>query len=420
MKKTSPAVAASKAKVAGFPAAHRRILYAEAIFDQKEIDAVVNVLKSRPHQLMTGPAVSQFEGKIARLFGKKFATMTNSGSSANTLALASLDLPHGSEVITPACTFSTTVAPLVQQGLVPAFVDVELDTYLIDVNKIEELITPQTRALMIPNLIGNIADWPRLRQIADEHKLYVVEDSADTIGSLVDGKPTGALTDISTTSFYASHVMTCAGFGGMACFNQSKLAKQALLLRGWGRSSTLTGESEKVEDRFSTSIDGMGYDTKFVFEGIGYNFLPSEIAAAFGLEQLKKLPHYINARIHHFETLRRFFKQYEDWLVLPRQTPGTRTAWLALPLLVRDSAPFKRRDLQMHFETAGVQTRPVFAGNILRHPGFAHIRRKDSPHGYPNSDQIMRGGILLGCHHGMDPSQLDYISRVFVDFAKRF
>lgn len=397
----------------------QRVLYAEAVYNEKEIDAVVNVLRTRPHQLMSGPSVSEFESKVSALFGKKFGIQTNSGSSANTLALASLDLPHGSEVITPACTFSTTVAPLIQQGLVPAFADVEMDTFVIDANRIEELITPQTRALMIPNLIGNLADWPRIRSIADEHKLFLIEDSADTIGSVISGEPTGTLTDISTTSFYASHIITAAGFGGMVCFNQPRLARRAMLLRGWGRSSVLTGESEKIEDRFSSSIEGMGYDSKFIFEGIGYNFLPSEISAAFGLEQLKKLPRNMNLRIQHFDTLTQFFRNFEEFFVLPRQTQNTRTAWLAFPMVVRDSAPFKRRDLQVHFETAGIQTRPVFAGNILRHPGFSGVKRRDSAHGYPNADQIMRGGILLGCHHGMQATQLAYICEVFTEFVKR-
>jgi CDP-6-deoxy-D-xylo-4-hexulose-3-dehydrase len=408
---------APKAKPAPTP---RRVLYAEAVYGKQEIDAVTEVLKNRPHQLMNGPAVSEFETKVARLFGKQHGIMTNSGSSANTLALGALDLPPDSEIITPTCTFSTTVAPIVQQGLIPSFVDIELDTFVIDVNKIEEAITPRTRAMLIPNLIGNLADWPRLRELADRYKLYLIEDSADTIGSTVGGEPTGKLSDVSTTSFYASHVMTCGGFGGMASFNEPRLAKRALLLRGWGRSSVFTGESEKVQDRFSSSIDGMAYDSKFIFEGIGYNFLPSEIAAAFGLAQLEKLPGYIDTRIRNFAALTRFFKRHEEWFVLPRQTANTRTPWLAVALVVRDSAPFRRRDLQMHFETHGVQTRPIFAGNILRHPGFSAIKRRDSAHGYPNSDQVMRGGILLGCHQGMDTAQTDYICDVFEQFAQQF
>ncbi len=420
MKKLRAAKRLAVADAAAPATATRRVFYAEAIYGVEEIQAVTHVLKTRPHQLMSGPAVLEFEAKIAALFGKKYGIQTNSGSSANMLALASLDLPPGSEVITPACTFSTTVAPLVQLGLVPAFADVEQDTYVIDVNRIEELITAQTRAMMVPNLIGNLADWARLRAIADEHKLYLIEDSADTVGGLIGGNPTGTLSDISTTSFYASHVITAAGFGGMVCFNQPRLARRAMLLRGWGRSSTLSGESEKVEDRFAASIDGMGYDSKFVFEGVGYNFLPSEIAAAFGLEQLKKLQRNIEIRVRNFKALRRFFEKHEDWFVLPRQGASVHTAWLAFPLVVRDNAPFKRRDLQLHFETEGVQTRPIFAGNLLRHPGFSSIKRKESAHGYPNSDQIMRGGILLGCHQGMDASQSAYICEVFERFARQY
>ena len=186
------------------------------VYDESEIEAVVRVLRTRRLELINGPAVREFEGLVAALFGKTHGVMTNSGSSANMLAVAALDLAPGSEVITPACTFGTTVAPLVQQHLVPAFVDVELDTFQIDAGKVEEAITPRTRAMMVPNLIGNLGDWPRLRQIADAHGLKVIEDSADTIGSLIAGRPIGALSDISTTSFYASHIITCAGAHSMA------------------------------------------------------------------------------------------------------------------------------------------------------------------------------------------------------------
>ena len=395
----------------------RKVLYAEAVYDQSEIEAVVRILRTRHLELINGPAVMEFEGLVAALFGKTHGVMTNSGSAANTLALAALDLAPGSEVITPACTFGTTVAPLVQQHLVPAFVDVELDTFQIDAGKVEEAITPRTRAMMVPNLIGNLPDWPRLRQIADAHGLKVVEDSADTIGGLIAGRPIGALSDVTTTSFYASHVITCAGFGGMACFNDPDLARRALLLRGWGRRSTLKAESEEAADRFPAVVDNIPYDTKFTYDGVGYNFLPSEVAAAFGLEQLKKLESHIETRIRNFDALCRFFKTFEEWFVLPRQTAGTRTAWLAVPLVVRDSAPFTRQDLQRYFEAAGVQTRPIFAGNILRHEGFAGIACRTVPGGYPVADSVMRGGILLGCHQGMDEADSTYICDVFTRFA---
>jgi CDP-6-deoxy-D-xylo-4-hexulose-3-dehydrase len=396
-----------------------RVLYAEAVYDEREIEAVLRVLKERPQRLMDGPAVREFEGRIAAMFGKRHGVMTNSGSSANLLALAALKLPRDSEVITPACTFSTTAAPIVQVGLVPAFVDVDASTFQIDAELVEEMITPKTRAMMIPNLIGNLPDWTRLRAIADVHGLAVIEDSADTVGSLLDGGPTGRLTDVSTTSFYASHVMTCAGFGGMLSCHDPAVLRQAQLLRGWGRSSALTRESEQISDRFGVSVDGVGYDNKFLFEALGYNFLPSEIGAAFGLVQLEKLSRYLDVRIQNFETLRRFFSTFEEWFVLPRQAPNVRTGWLALPLIVRDDAPFSRRDLQIHFESAGIQTRPIFAGNILRHGGFANITRRVSPGGYPNADRIMRGGILLGCHQGMNAVDIAFICDVFSRFASQ-
>lgn len=419
-KSTNVEAAASAAGAPGPVTSPLRVLYAEATYDDREIEAVVQTLRQRRHQLMNGPAVVELEARVAKLFGKKYGVMTNSGSSALTLALAALELPSGSEVITPACTFATTVAPIVQQNLVPAFVDVVIDSFQIDPDGIEELITPRTKAMMVPNLIGNLPDWPRLRAIADAHQLHVIEDSADTIGSLIDGAPTGALSDASTTSFYASHVITCCGFGGMACFSRPDLARRAQLLRGWGRRSALTGETERVEDRFFDSVDGIDYDAKFIFDGVGYNFLPSEIGAAFGLEQLKKLESYIAARGHNFARLRTFFEAYEEWLVLPRQMANVRTAWLALPLIVRDSAPFSRRDLQMHFESAGVQTRPIFSGNILRHHGFSKIPSRVSERGYANADQVMRGGILLGCHQGMTEPDTNYICEVFQQLVRRY
>lgn len=397
-----------------------RVLYAQAVYGQQEIDAVVDVLKNRSHALMTGEAVGQFEERVAELFGKKYGLMVNSGSSANTLAVSCLGLPERSEVITPALTFSTTVAPLVQNKLIPAFIDVEPDTYNIDVTKIESLISSKTRAMLVPNLIGNLPDWEALRDIANRYNLILIEDSADTIGSLYNGVPTGALSDISTTSFYASHVVTAAGFGGAVCFNDPALERKARLLRGWGRSSSVTGESESIEDRFSVSIEETPYDSKFLFEAPGYNFLPSEISAAFGLVQLQKLKEYTKIRMRNFNTLVTFFKEYEKWFILPRQNPACTTPWLAVPLIVRDDAPFSRRDLQIHFEERGIQTRTVFTGNILRQPGFRDIHCIKSDSGYPNADQVMRGGILLGCHQGMSEEQAAYICEQFVGLADRF
>lgn len=396
-----------------------RVFYAQAVYGEEEIDAVADVLRNQSLALMSGPSVKSFERRVAALFAKRHGLMVNSGSSANMLAVAALDLPKGSEVVTPALTFSTTVAPLVQQGLIPAFVDVEPDTFNIDADAIESMIGPKTKAMMVPNLIGNLPDWPALRAIADKHGLKVIEDSADTLGSLVGGEPSGRFSDISTTSFYASHVVTAGGFGGMVSTSDDALARRATLLRGWGRSSSLVGESESIEDRFGIEVDGIPYDSKFVFEGIGYNFLPSEISAAFGLVQLDRLPDYTERRIRNFERLRAFFENYAHWFHLPRQQADTRTPWLALPLVVNDAAPFNRRDLQIGMEKAGVQTRTVFTGNILRQPGFKNVPRRENEMGYPNADRVMRGGILLGCHQGMGEDAVDYVCETFRAFAEK-
>ena len=394
-----------------------RVFYAQAIYGREEIDAVVDVLENKSLTLMGGPAVAEFESRVACLFGKDVGLMVNSGSSANLLAVAILGLMPGDEVITPALTFSTTVAPLVQNGLVPVFVDVEPDTCNIDIDLIEAMVGPKTRAMMIPNLIGNLPDWSRLREIADQYDLKVIEDSADTIGSTLNGKPTGKLSDISTTSFYASHIVTCGGFGGAICIDDPELARRARLLRGWGRSSSVLGESEAPEDRFNMDINGIEYDAKFVFEAQGYNFLPSEMAAAFGLVQLDRLRDYTERRVRNFEALTAFFESYEDWFILPRQTPETHTPWLAVPIIARDDAPFTRRQLQVHFESQGIQTRTVFTGNILRQPGFRNIDCRIDPAGYPNADQVMRGGVLLGCHQGMGSDEIEIIKDSFKTFV---
>jgi CDP-6-deoxy-D-xylo-4-hexulose-3-dehydrase len=397
-----------------------RVLYGQAVYGEEEIRAVVDVLKNQPLSLMAGKQVADFETRIAALFDKRFGLMVNSGSSANMLAIAALGLPSGAEVITPALTFATTVAPLLQLGLKPAFVDVEPDTYVVSAEAVEDMVTPNTRAIMIPNLIGNLPDWPVIRAVADRHGLKVVEDSCDTLGATIAGKPTGNLTDISVTSFYASHVVTAGGFGGMVALNDEAMARSATLMRGWGRSSSLMGEKEDVDVRLAAEVDGIPYDAKFIFEGIGYNFLPSEISAAFGLAQLKKLPEFLSRRIANFKALRTFFAAYESWFMLPRQREDVRTGWLAFPLIVRDDAPFTRRDLQVYLETHEIQTRTVFTGNILRQPGFKKIACRAPAAGLPNADRVMRGGILIGCHQGLDTKAIDYMCSTFRDFARKF
>ena len=394
-----------------------RVNYGQSVYGDEEIAAVVEVLRSSTQM---GPRVRAMQERVASLFAKRHGIMVNSGSSANYMAIEILGLPKRSEVITPALTFATTVAPIVRAGLIPVFVDATEATYNIDVEAIERAISKKTRALMIPSLIGNLPDWDRIRAVADKHGLIVIEDSADTLGATLRDESTGTRSDISTTSFYGSHVITAAGNGGMICVNDDALARRALLLRSWGRTSSLFVDSETIENRFNVELDGFDYDAKFVFEELGFNIEPSEMGAAFGLVQLDRLDKNISAREHNFVAQYAFFKGYEDWFVLPRQLPEVRTGWLAFPLTVRRDAPFTRTEMQIFLERRDIQTRPVFTGNILRQPAMAGVEHRVMAGGYPVADQVMRGGILLACHHGLSSQQLDWIHESFLDFAKQF
>ncbi len=393
-----------------------RVNYGQTVHGEEEIAAVLEVLRTSTQM---GPKVREMQERVSALFAKEHGIMVNSGSSANYLAIELLDLPAGSEVITPALTFATTVAPIVRAGLVPSFVDAAPGTYNIDVDAIEAMITPRTKAMMIPSLIGNLPDWDRIQDIAAAHDLTVIEDSADTLGATLRGTSTGTRSHISTTSFYGSHVINAAGNGGMLCVSDPDLARRALLLRSWGRTSSLYLDSESIETRFNVELDGFAYDAKFLFEELGFNIEPSEIGAAFGLVQLGKLERNIAAREHNFQRQYAFFKAYEDWFELPRQMPESRTGWLAFPLTIRPDAPFTRRQLQTWLEQCDIQTRPVFTGNILRQPAMKSVNLRASPEGYPVADDVMRGGVLLACHHGLEEAHLDYMHARFEEFSLR-
>jgi CDP-6-deoxy-D-xylo-4-hexulose-3-dehydrase len=244
----------------------KKIYYGRAVYNKKEINAVLNVLKNKSLSLIDGENVKKLEKTVSKIFGKKYGLMVNSGSSANLLGLSSFNFKKGSEVITPNLTFSTTVAPIYQLGLIPHFVGVEENKFVADYKHIEKCINKKTVAIMIPNLLGNIANWKKISQIAKKYKLKVIEDSADTIGYSVDKKNTGKYSDIVTNSFYASHIINGAGTGGIVCFNDYNLYEKAKLLRGWGRSSATFNESESVNKRFNIKISGIDYDAKYETE----------------------------------------------------------------------------------------------------------------------------------------------------------
>ena len=396
-----------------------RVPYAQAVHGEEEERAVLEVL--REHQTIMGPRIKRFEESIASIFGKKYSIMVNSGSSANLLALEILDLPEGSEIITPVLTFSTTLSPILQKRLKPVFIDVEPGTYLINLNQLKEKISKKTKALMIPSLIGNVPDLEEIRKIAKENNIFFIEDSCDTLGAQFAGLPSGVYSHISTTSFYGSHIITAAGGGGMISVNSEEFLDKCKILRGWGRSSS-RDESEDLQKRFGVTLAGIPYDSKFIFENIGYNFLPMEISAAFGLEQVKKLKKFEEIRSRNFTQLYEFFSKYENYFLLPKQLPQVKTNWLAFPHTIKQKAPFTRQLITSYLEKNNIQTRPVFTGNVLRQPAFKHLIKStaQNPDDYPAADEVMRSGFLIGCHHGLAQKQMDYMKDILASFLEKY
>lgn len=343
-----------------------------------------------------GPRSIEFEEKIAKEFGKKFGVFVNSGSSACLLAVASLDLPKGSKIITPACTFSTTLAPIIQLGYKPVFVDVGLNDYVADIEQVVNAITEEVKAIMLPNLIGNKPNWKLLRQILknmNREDIILIEDSADTVTETLES-------DISTTSFYASHVITAGGMGGMVMFNDEKYVKRALMFRDWGR---IGDNSEDMSERFAHDVDGLPYDYKFLYGVLGYNMKCSEMSAAFGLVQLERFQTFKNKRRDNIKRYLENLKGVEE-LILPDDS--IEPNWLAIPLQTE-----RRLELLNFLESNNIQTRVTFAGNVTRHPIYREYLQE-----FKNSDLIMKNGFLLGAHHGMGLDDVDYVCDKIKEF----
>ena len=388
----------------------QRIEYAGSVHGQEEIDAVVEVLRGGATALRIGKRVAEMERRVAELFGKSRGIMVNSGSSALYLAVELLGLESGDEIVTPALTFSTDLAPMIRAGLCPVFVDVERETFQIDVGQIESAIGPRTRALLIPNLIGNCPDWDEIREIADHHGLQVIEDSCDCLGARLRGTPTGRRADLSLTSFALSHIITAAGTGGMLCLDDPERIDRALLLRRWGRrSETKFFGSKKGTRNFFSEVDGMEYDDLFIFDEVGWNFEPSELSAAFGCVQLDKLPANLARRKRNFERLFEGLEKRSEVFELPRTTPELETSWHMFPFLIRESSRVERGAFQRHMESHGVDTRMVWTGNALRQPAFKDVPHRVAPGGLPESDRVMQRGLILPANHGIDDDGVRYI-----------
>tara|TARA_X000001036_G_scaffold433934_1_gene472423 strand:- start:684 stop:1886 length:1203 start_codon:yes stop_codon:yes gene_type:complete len=395
-----------------------QISYAKTVYGQEEIDAVVKCLGESTQM---GNYSRKFETQIAELFSKKHCLYVNSGSSALYIGIESFNFPKGGEVITPALTFSTSIGCLIKNDLIPVFTDVEPLTYNIDCSQIEELISDKTVAILAPNLMGNLCNWPEIRRIADKYNLIVIEDSADTLGATINGKSSGFYSDMSITSFYGSHIINCAGNGGALAINDDKVMEKAKLLRSWGRSSSLFDErSESIENRFNVRLDGVEYDAKFVFETVGYNLEGNELGASFGLVQLQKLEQNIKTRQGNFERQCQFFNKHAEFFSNPEMSSEFDTAWLAFPILIKKDAPFSRKEFQIYLEERNIQTRVVFTGNVLRQPMTKNIEKRVIDNGYPNADAVMERGVLLPLHHGLSDEMFERFHKTIDEFVYQY
>lgn len=387
----------SPSPVAAEAAPPKKVWYAPNKFEaygDEEIAEVVACLKDG--WLAPGPRTDEFEAKVSAIFGKKCGVMVNSGSSANLIGLCAMGLEKGDEIVTPACTFSTVVAPMEQLGLKPKFCDVEPGRYVPTVDAILEAITPKTKCLFIPNLVGSKIDWKELRARVPKG-IWLFEDSCDTITYTAES-------DISVISFYASHIITAGGLGGVVMFNDEKLRNKALMYRDWGR---IGNNSEDMSERFGHSVDGIEYDFKFLYGGIGYNMKASEMNAAFGLAQLRKLDKFRairKANINRYvERLRAANTRY----VLPQR--HDEFDWLAFPLMHPE-----RKHVLRFLENNEVQIRVCFAGNITRHPAYRHYLQD-----FPGSDQIMADAFLIGAHHGLTFEDIDRVCDLLIEYDRK-
>ena len=395
-----------------------KISYGKNVYGKEEIKAVVNQLNKTTQM---GNSVNKFEKLIAKKFSKKYALMVNSGSSALTLAMNVLNFKKKDEIIVPCLNFGTALSSVLQCGATPILVDIEVETLQINTDKIEEKINSKTKAIMVPNLIGNIPDLKKIRNLANRYHLKVIEDSADTLGAKIGNKSTGYYSDISITSFYGSHVISCAGNGGMFLTDDKMLYEKAKVLRSWGRMSSLITDSENIKKRLDIKLKGYDYDKKFVFSEIGYNFEPSELGASFGLVQIKRFNKFSNIRVRNFNMHKKFFNSLKNFFITPRINKNVKTNFLAYPIILKKNKYFKRKNLQIFLEKNNIQTRPIFSGNILRHPAFKKvISKRNKINAFKNSDYIMKNGILIGCHQGLSLKHMRYIHTKISEFLNKY
>lgn len=404
-----------------------KVQYAGRVYDASEMQQMTSAVLD--FWLTAGPYAEKFEQKLGGFLGVREVVPVNSGSSANLVAVTTLcsgqlrrPLEPGDEVIVPAASFPTTVNPIIQNRLVPVFVDSCLGNYNLDPSQLEAALSPKTRAVMFAHTLGNPADMEAVRDFVDGNDLYLIEDTCDALGSRWDGKLVGTFGDLATLSFYPAHHITL-GEGGAVYTDRPRLAKVARAVRDWGRDCWCGYENPangKCGIRFQREVPGMPgfYDHRYFYTEIGYNLKLTDPQAAMGLAQLDKLPHFIEKRKRNFAYLYEGLKPFEEFLVLPSQHEKADPAWFAFPLLVREEAPFTRYEITRYLEAQMVETRPLFAGNILKQPAYQGIACR-TVGDLPVADQVMRGAFFVGVYPGLDIPQLDYMIEAFASFFRQ-
>jgi len=401
-----------------------RVHYAGRVFDAHEMQNAVSA--SLDFWLTAGPEAAKFEKNLGQFLGIREVVPVNSGSSANLVAMTALcskqfrlGLRKGDEVIVPAASFPTTVNPIIQNQLVPVFVDSTIGDYNLDPEQAAQAIGPKTRAIIFAHTLGNPADMDKITALVKEHDLLLIEDTCDALGSTWDGKVLGTFGHFATLSFYPAHHIT-VGEGGAVFTSSRRLAKIARSVRDWGRDCWCGYNDPpdgRCHQRFERQVPGMPgfYDHRYLYTEIGYNLKLTDLQAAIGLAQLTKLPEFIAQRKRNFAYLFEGLQDYSEHLILPSWHEKSDPSWFAFPLTVRDSAPFKRHHLTRFLEENNIETRPLFAGNLVKQPGYRDITYR-AVGDMPISDLIMRGTFFIGVYPGLAQPQLDYMIEIMDAF----
>ncbi len=394
-----------------------RVNYAGRVYDEKEIMNLVD--SSLDFWLTASRYAKQFENDFAKFLGLKHCLLTNSGSSANLLAVSALRLKPGDEVITTASGFPTTLNPIIQNNLMPVFIDIDLGTYNIKTEEIEKAISPKTKAIFIAHTLGNPAKLDKILAIVKKYNLYFIEDNCDSLGSKYKGRYTGSFGHISTCSFYPAHHITM-GEGGAVCTNNPLLKKNIASFRDWGRDCLCEpGCDNTCGKRFSQKLGKLpfGYDHKYTYSHIGYNLKITDMQAAIGLAQLEKLPLFIKKRKENFKEIYKFLKPYENYFVLPKPEKDSEPSWFGFPILIKPAASFKRKEIVDYLENNNIATRMLFGGNLLKQPAYENIKHRVCGT-LKNTDLAMNNLFWLGVYPGITKEKLNYMINTINRFLK--